>query len=47
MYLKEIKEKYICTAGQLKQALVSFEDRSLSVSLELDGHLLLLQRYLS
>ena len=43
MYLKEIEEKYICTTGQLKQVLVSFEDRSLWVSIELDEHQLLLQ----
>ena len=43
MYLKEIEEKYICTAGQLKEVLVSSEDRSLWVSLALDEHELLLQ----
>ena len=43
MYLKEIEEKYICTAGQLKAVLVSSEDRLLSVSLAVDKHELLLQ----
>ena len=43
MYLKEIEEKYICIADQLKAVLVSSEDRLLSVSLAVDNHELLLQ----
>ena len=46
MYIKEIEEKYIFTAGHTKQVLVSFEDHSLWVFLELDEHQLLLQRHL-